>query len=57
VAGDHGARGRFVLQSRSRDAIARVSTLLGGAATQATLAALSLLGAALLLAAARRLAR
>jgi hypothetical protein len=57
VAGDHGARGRFVLQSRNTDAIARITTVLGGSATQAALAALALLGAALLVAGARRLAR
>ncbi|HSR96075.1 MAG TPA: SDR family oxidoreductase [Kofleriaceae bacterium] len=57
VAGDHGARGRFVLQSRTTDAIARAATHLGGSATQATLAALGLLGAALLFAGARRFAR
>jgi NAD(P)-dependent dehydrogenase (short-subunit alcohol dehydrogenase family) len=57
VPGDHGARGRFVLQSRTTDAISRVATRLGGSATQATLAALGLLAAALLLAGARRFAR
>jgi hypothetical protein len=57
VAGDHGARGRFVLQSRSRDPIARIATLLGGSVTQAILAALTLFGATLLFAGARRFAR
>jgi NADP-dependent 3-hydroxy acid dehydrogenase YdfG len=59
VAGDHGARGRFVLQSRTRDPIAQIATVLGGGGVQAVIAAgVVLLGAALVFAgAARRYAR
>lgn len=59
VAGDHGARGRFVLQSRTRDPIAQIATVLGGGGVQAVIAAgVVLLGAALVSAgAARRYAR
>jgi short-subunit dehydrogenase len=58
VAGDHGARGRFVLQSRSTDIVARIATILGASGIQAALAGLGLLCGGLLLAgAARRLAR
>ena len=55
VAGDHGARGRFVLQSRSHDPIAQIATVLGGAGVQAVIVAgIALLGAALAVAAAAR---
>jgi NADP-dependent 3-hydroxy acid dehydrogenase YdfG len=57
VAGDHGARGRFVLQSRSNDPIAAIATVLGAAGVRGVFAAgLGLLGVALSFAAARRLA-
>jgi NAD(P)-dependent dehydrogenase (short-subunit alcohol dehydrogenase family) len=58
VAGDHGARGRFVLQARSRDPIAQIATVLGSAGVQAVLAAgIAFVGAALTIAAAARWTR
>ncbi|HEY0481156.1 MAG TPA: SDR family oxidoreductase [Kofleriaceae bacterium] len=47
VPGDHGAHGRFDAQARSRDPIARVATVLGGAGVQAAVVAgVAVLGAA-----------
>ncbi|HEX2687665.1 MAG TPA: SDR family oxidoreductase [Kofleriaceae bacterium] len=39
VPGDHGAHGRFDHQARSRDVVARIATVLGGAGVQAVVAA------------------
>jgi NAD(P)-dependent dehydrogenase (short-subunit alcohol dehydrogenase family) len=48
VPGDHGARGRFDAQARSRDRLAQIATVLGGAGVQAVLVAgVALVGMAL----------
>jgi len=43
VPGDHGARGAFDTTARTRDLIARIATVLGGAGVQAVLAATAML--------------
>jgi NAD(P)-dependent dehydrogenase (short-subunit alcohol dehydrogenase family) len=58
VPGDHGAHGRFDDNARSRDLIAPIATVLGGAGVQAAIAAgVTAIGTALVAASSRWIAR